>query len=605
MSSYRITLKEEAAPVVVSNVDQTTGAMVIRAPKGNAQPFKINKGEDYQILRKFGYPSASFPDIQEALDFVEDSDLWVSAPSNLTTAKTGGAIVLETGTVGLTMGVDVDSFDFATVDWKTEIGEGDGVVTNFVFSLPYSYVNLSASKLIVGSTEIELSVTDVETEVVSGTGISAGTIVRSTGEVDITLSTAPADGAKVYIVYQADMSDAYFAIFQDSPTTLGESVKVTYDTDLSMFNWSFYIKDYKNISKLIDTYSGSNIPDTFNASNENIFMEVYHADNPYFVVKANTDKTYSAFTDDSTEVTLTGGVRSNVFTSSEIGEGWDYFKEANTYSAKLFVDVTGDSSVPALFNTLRTAYQPYSRYLIVLPDSEDADDSIVTKAGYSIDNRGLCFYSNWFMIQERYTGTKFWSCRMGKTAVKHAEIIRQAFGGLAPSWINENGLGGQLSGTTLKARYDYSETDLQNLDSAGINPRIFHRSYGLMITSQKTGTSPASLTDFSYIAHSGAADYIIERVMEQVLTPQITKLNDERHRTKVKALADILVSPVQGASIISNYINKCDSENNNAEVLNRREFVLTTAVQFTPTSEYIVYNFRSAPQGVSLEEVAS
>jgi len=606
--SYRITIKEEAAPVAISGVSSTTGAMVIRAPRGPIQPFKATKGQTDLILRKCGYPSATYPDIQEALDYVQDSDLWVSAPYDDSSALYGGVLVGEDGSEALPIGVaNPELLNLEALDWKDEIGEGDDATDNFVYVLDKTYVHESLSKIIVDGVEIPVTVTDAEPEEITGSGITAGsTLTRSTGTIDITFDSVPADGAKIEAVYEADVSsETYFTLFSASPHSNDEQVLVSYNTDLNRFEWTFYIKNNRGTFREINSYSGSNIPDTFNASNVNIFMEVLHDNNPYFIVKANTTKTYSTFTDDAAPVELDGGERSSTVTASELQEGWDFFKEKYTYPAKIFMDVTGDPAIPDLFDTLRKEYQKYSRYILIIPKGTDAATAITTKSGYSIDNRGLSFYWNWLYISENYNNTKFWSSRIGKTAIKHAEIIRGAFGGLAPSWFNENGLGGQLSGSVIKAEYDPSEDELRQLDEAGINARIIHPVYGTLITSHKTAQNPNTLTDFSYIAHSGTADYIIERIEAQALVPQLTKLNDDRHRTKVKAIADTLVDPVFGADLLTAYINKCDAENNNADVLNRREFVLTTALQFTPTSEFIIYNFRSAPQGVSLEEVAS
>lgn len=604
--SWRITLREEAAPVISTVSVPTTGAMVIRAPKGNAEPVLVAKGNEGLITRLFGYPSSTYPDVQEAIDYNNDSDIYISAPSDTTDALHGGVLVKTTGSVALTAGVaDPSTFSFSATPYEYEFGVGNGVLTNFTDTLPGTYNNLSLSAIKVGSTEITVTVTDAEPEVISGAGISTGDLTRATQVIDVTLSAAPASGDSIVAVYTSDESDAYFALFSKSPQYADDQATlVTYDTANNYWKWDLYIDDFRGTAQLVDSYYGSNQAGAVDQINQPNFMDDKFEDNNYFIAVANTSVAYSSFTDDTSAVDWDGGVRSAVFTSTEYTEGWNYFQQFRNYPSEVFMDVTGDSAIPALFNTLRTSYQQYSKYLIVLPVSEDAATSITTKSGYSIDNRGLYFFSNWQLRKENYTQTSFYSSVMGATGVKYAEIVRQAFGGLAPAWLNENGLGGQLPITTQKSQYDYSETELQNLDTAGINPRVFDPSYGLLITSQKTGQNPAVLTDFSYSYASGAADYIIRNVVRQALTPQLVKLNDSNHRTKVKTIADGIVAPVAGRGILTDYLNKCDSENNTADVLNRKEFVLTTVVQYTPTSETIVYTFKSTPQGTSVEEAA-
>jgi hypothetical protein len=192
---------------------------------------------------------------------------------------------------------------------------------------------------------------------------------------------------------------------------------------------------------------------------------------------------------------------------------------------------------------------------------------------------------------------------MGRVATKHAQMY-DVFNGLAPSWIDENGHGGQLGGNIIEMAYDPSETQKQTLSEDNqINPIEFNTQYGVMITAQRT--SLTSLSDYSYINHSRTADYIILNVERQVLPYQITKLNDADHRNRARIKGDAIVSPLAGApyNLLRSYAIKCDSENNTNQVLNRREFVFEIAVKFTPTSESIRFIFTNVDQTTSVEEV--
>ena len=608
--SWRITTQESAAPFALARPSQTTGAMVLRAKKGNAKPIRFERGDSAGILNYAGYPSAMYPDVQEALDYISDSALWLSCPSDPTEALYGGALVTKTGSVPLSVGVaDLDTFDFAEVSIKEEVAEGTGTDLNFVKVLDGDYSNNSLSQIIVGDTTIDVTVTDAEPEVITGAGITAGTLTRATGSLDITFDVEPDSGDKIYAVYTTDYSnDAYYLLTSASPHISDEQIKVSYDTFNEVFKINYFIKNHRGVANLVEDYEGSLDPEKFDANGNNVFIENAFEDDRFLNITLNPSlPTYDTFTDDASNVNFVGGKRATTFSATDYAEGWEFFKQARKYDTRIFMDVTKDPAIPAIFDTLRKSFQPYRRYLIPLPDLEDWDDSTTTKQGYSIDNRGLCFYANHLQRRENFTRTKFWSPLIGEVGKAHAKIIRGAFGGLAPSWLNENGLGGQLTpSNALEMRYDYSEDQLRSLDGAGINPIVFHPEYGVIITSQKTGQNPLVLTDFSFIAHSGTADYIIENVINQALPQQITKLNDSTHRAIVKGKADAIVSPlenVNGNVIVSEFVNKCDAENNNAEVLARRDFILTTAVKFTPTSETITYNFRSAEQGTSVEEI--
>ena len=120
---------------------------------------------------------------------------------------------------------------------------------------------------------------------------------------------------------------------------------------------------------------------------------------------------------------------------------------------------------------------------------------------------------------------------------------------------------------------------------------------------ERTAQSPATLSDTSWIGHSRLFDYIIYQTIDQILTYQITKLNDEVHRQLASSLGEQLSAPIVNLNLLREAIPKCDRENNTDSVLARREFVFTWGVKVTPFSEKIIFNFVNVQQTVSVEEV--
>lgn len=222
------------------------------------------------------------------------------------------------------------------------------------------------------------------------------------------------------------------------------------------------------------------------------------------------------------------------------------------------------------------------------------------------NNRGISYYYGYFKLRNLYGSiAKLIGIPMGEVAKKHADIMLKAFGGLSPAWFDENGLGGQLtSGRFLEAIYDPSESQLQLLDEARINPIILDSSVGALIVSRRTSVS-GSLSDWSFIDYSGAMDYIIRNISTQVLPYQIVKMNDAEHRTIVRTKTESILQPmtVRPVNVVREFLIKCDSENNNDAVLAREEFREDVAVKFTPKSRTIVLTFINTPQGSSVEEM--
>ena len=58
-----------------------SGFMVVRAPKGTAEPMYFPRGQATQIHSMLGVPSAHWQDLQDAIDFNNQFGLWISAPA--------------------------------------------------------------------------------------------------------------------------------------------------------------------------------------------------------------------------------------------------------------------------------------------------------------------------------------------------------------------------------------------------------------------------------------------------------------------------------------------------------------------------------------------
>jgi hypothetical protein len=64
----------------VGSTTTVTGACVIKASKGLNRPQFVQKGDTQTFLNLFGAPSSLYPGVQEAMDFLQNYSLWVSAP---------------------------------------------------------------------------------------------------------------------------------------------------------------------------------------------------------------------------------------------------------------------------------------------------------------------------------------------------------------------------------------------------------------------------------------------------------------------------------------------------------------------------------------------
>ena len=573
------------------------GAMVLQASKGTTTPVLVAPGQEEKLNQLLGYPSATYPHVWDAIEFNKRYPLWVSAPAG-TGALHGGVLVTVDGTRPLTKGVaDLTAFDIEAVAEKETVGTGDGTTVAFAYTVDYpdEYNNQSIDILVDG-VSLAVTATDAEPEVLSGTGISAGTYTRATGALSLTFSVAPALGAVIEVVYTTDQSaNAYFALFEKAQHAGNTAFTVDYDTTKDWFEITYEIQNNRGTYVEIDTYTAGLASPTFNDVGQNIYLEEVFEENEFITVKV-FDLAYSAFVDDTARVLAGGGYRGTTPSESDVVTGWTQFRKVNTYPFNVALDPTGLDLVVAELVTLRDSYSKYADYITVIPGGITASGALTTKTGYNLNNRGVAVYWNRRYVREKYNRTKILVSQVGNIGVKWGEITENAFRGLAPAFIDESGLGGQLTGDIISLEYDPSELEIQSLSDAGINAINFTPAFGVMILDHKTGQSATVLTDTTYIAHSRLFDYIIDNVIQQVLIFQITKLNDPIHRQTATTKTQAIINPLLARGLLREVAIVCNETNNTDEVLSKRQFKLAVVVKVTPTSEKVILDFINVGQ---------
>lgn len=592
----------------VSISPNTKGYTVITAPKGLNTPVLFQKGETQRILDSFGYPSVTYPGIQDVIDYNLGYACWVVAPFDSASALYGGVFVTKAGTIPFTKGMTSTAVsDFSAIENEETLGTGDGSTTNFTATLSMSdYYENQSIDIEVDGTSITISATDAEPEVLtSSPDVGSGTYTRATGVVDFTFDTAPSSGSALTVTYTADLSaDAYFAIFSKSPQTDDLGAKLTSNGSGS-FAIALYRKDIDGVyTEWTDSPKTiSNVSGAKDGFGNVIYAENVFENSNYITAVVNTALTFSTFVDDTTYVAMAGGARGSAIAGSDLASGYStYLQDPTQYNPKVIFAVSDDSSVATALETLATSYQTRSRFL--LPTANDTATNLLTDTAatkHSIDNRNINFFPlSWGTHKDLYNDSPFLCSNMGLVAKKYADSIQLSLGGLSPMYFDENGVGGQLGSSITELAQTASGTQWQSFDAAGMNPIRMYPGVGPVIVGDKTSSSTI-LTDYTYTIHSEIANYILENVEAQVLPAQIGKANDAFHREQVRAKADLIVSQV--SDYLEDYYIQCDSENNTADILNLRKFVLTIGVIFEKNSQIIEFNFINSRSGLDIQEV--
>jgi hypothetical protein len=391
----------------------------------------------------------------------------------------------------------------------------------------------------------------------------------------------------------------YFVLLDRTPCAEDHvGVFITHDNATHLFT----IKIYSDVSGAYELYSEHVVsmdPLSIGDFGKSNYIGNVLANHPLVQVLVNPGNTGTGgFLNTTVIQPFVGSVR----TAPAIADtvlAWNYFRQPRQYAAKVFMDTTCSSEVAAAFSTLRSSYQKYSSYIIYGAKGVDAAAVITAKAGLSLNSRGLAFYWNHGYVS--YGASKFWVPLVGRVGVKYAQMTN-VYNGLAPFGVDENEHGGQLGSGIEQMEYDPSDDELLALEKAGINPVIFDPIYGVMICGQRTAISPGTISDDSYVGHSRLFDYLIENIQNQVLVYQVSKLNDDKHRKLAVLKGRSIIQPVREAGLLNDYLIKCDAANNNADVLAVKKFVYTVAVQVTPFSEWVTFNFIKAGQQITVEE---
>ena len=611
MSSWRQTvIRRDRSGTVIADTG-VTGAMVIRASKGLTEPTLITVGSESKIIDLFGYPSVNHPDVWEAIQYNNVGDVWISAPSPATDTM-GGVAVLDSGVVPLGSGLtisDLDTYTFTSLDHviEREIAQGDGVETTFTYTIPYS-ISAPATDLDIKVGGVSLASLDVggtaPDYTITATDLASGSYNSTTGLLTLTFSSAVADGSIISIEY-THSAVPYFLLLSKSPMEDAIAVRANFDTvnswwELDIFRKNIFNNSFEGVTS--DSIIASNDPTKIDGFGASVFIGNKLENNDYIRVLLNTDVVTQPTVSGISEITPFKGGSRTTTTITELTLGWNEFKKADQYPAELFLDPTAIAGIASQIETIVTTFQKYSYGgIVALPLGLDSAGAISAKQALGLSSPDVAVYCNQGKVHDVYNNGYFWTTLVGRIGQRYALMSDIFFAG-APFQSNDGIHGGQLGGGIKKLENSYSESELKAMDEAGLNPLSFKPAFGVMIESQKTCQSTTTLSDYSFIAHRNLFNYLIRNISEQVLTPQIGKLNNQSNQLRAKTNAELIVNPVLDAGYLRDALVVCDASNNTDEVLARREFILDVVVQVTPYSERVVLRFTNIGQTVSVQE---
>ncbi len=646
LSTNRISIKnEDLSASLVSTSTRVLGYTVVDAEKGPCKPVRIPAGSTEKIQSIFGYTSARYPMIQEALDFNAGYDLFISAPYDATCSKVGIAYVTDKGIFAADP-VELNGTYIEDLSEDSDI-EIPGITSTSSLSMKKAgqfvseakieasgktvaitkssqAVNLKAEDtltirtgteertvLIKADTDGSLGAySHVEKSELRETGLTkVGTVTTGTITFN-SASSLPGDffheetieanlAKSTFKFYQAgedfeESTKVYAVIYQryasNRITKISYKPQIIQKDKAFTFTVSETISPTRTISKKYTLSLDVAAKDGFGASLG--YDSVLANDSFIGLYLLNDDIEGASFGEGNCSLE---GTRVSLAT---LEDGWLFPEKPEYGDVDLFFNSEVDPDPSSSFFTLadRTPY-PVQGFLFSMTPS-----SLESLSPLSFGPRywNIC---GKFTRVSAYTKEKYVSGLVGNRALMQAKIIEGGYGGIAPMFLNENGMGGQLSVSVRKALNSWDKNEVDILTDNNYNPIIKDPTYGLLVVGQKTCQAGA-LSDWSYIGHACSFIALEKALIEDVLIPQIGKPNNDYYRDLRKTQVEAYLSPrISGSRAIwaDAVVDTSTREGVNDETaLAAKEFRIVIKVQPNIYSEYVTLTLASYPQGIEL-----
>ena len=603
-TSWRIQEKLIDNTAITAVDSEIIGATVIDSYKGPSNFIFINQGEISKVTDIFGYPSKDYPSIQDAIDIVSKSSMWIAAPNK--GGKYGGVFVTPSGTIPFVNGVSEKEFtDMKHIACEENIGVTDGVALDFEFQFKnINKVPKNTIKIFLGDTDIGIVISESGEVTDSSSLLAVASSLSTDGLLTLHFVNAPDSGMVLNVQYELDVEDAYFTLFNKNRQADDLRVRVKKSEQVDDPAFEIEVEQYNPVTDEYNPLKKSPYLvglDTTSKDNmgTNIFIEnVFNDFQEIFTATVN-NSIFDTFKDDTDFVELAGGERGERIQGSDIASKYLDIQDTDKYFLKFAFDPTCSSECITVFENLRNNYQKYCRFLYCTPNVSPSEivASPQTYHGGVTANRGLyCYCLTWGVHKDIYQGNDFACSNMGLIAGRLVDVL--TIGGGVPAWIDANGTGGILGSSITKLFQQSSETELRQLDTLCFNPVSMDNFYGAMIKSWKT--RQVRETVLSYIGQSSLLDTIMDLVIRNVLPPRIGKLIDDTAYSEVRLGCDTICRNY--SKYLEDWLCLCDDTNNTDETKNSQRLQVALGLIFKGYAARIDFTVSVERNGVDIKE---
>ena len=263
----------------------------------------------------------------------------------------------------------------------------------------------------------------------------------------------------------------------------------------------------------------------------------------------------------------------------------------------LFFECTGLPGIKSYFTAIRTTH--YCSTNISPMNITEQLFNNMKKLRVINAQRGSAQYIQELQYKDKNLRKKYYACPIGAMGVMLMRIMENYYGGVAPAWLNDKGVGGQLEGimlrTPIKARWDFSDEDTEIMDKKGVNPILMDVDDGVMAVSQRTTEQNAG--DWSYLGHSMSFDLCKKEIRDNVMKPQLMKkINSYWMSKRQQDLDKILTKRTSGDDPIWSSAEGDIAGVNDEYTKAQKIFNISVSVKPYPFSEKVRLTFTNQSQ---------
>ena len=263
----------------------------------------------------------------------------------------------------------------------------------------------------------------------------------------------------------------------------------------------------------------------------------------------------------------------------------------------LFFECTGLDDLKTYWTGIRTTHYCSTNISPININQQLFEN--VKKIRVKNAQRGSAQYCQEIQYKDKILRKKYYACPIGAMAAMLMRIMEDYLGGIAPAWLNDKGVGGQLEGmmlrTPVKARWDFEDLDTKVMDEKGINPILMDVDDGVMAVSQRTTEQNAG--DWSYLGHSMAFDLCKREIRDNVMKPQLMKkISPYWMEKRQEALDKILKKRTTGSDPIWSQADGDIAGVNDEYTKAQKIFNIAVDVTVYPFSEKVRLTFTNNSQ---------